>query len=215
MKLHGNAPFGPKGRLTMVRRVTEEEWSLTEAAEAAGMSERTARKWVDRYLSEGEAGLVDRGSAPHSVPGRTPEDRVEAIAALRRVRMTAAEIAECLGMASPRSPPSSPGSASATQPPRAAGAAQPLRAQASGRADPHRRQEARPHRHKRPRAPGPRHPQGNPLARRRLGVLPRLRRRRHPLGLRRGARRREGEDGDRLPAPPWPSTPPTGSRSRG
>jgi transposase InsO family protein len=99
MKLHGNAPFGPKGRATMVRRVTEKHWSLTEAAEAAGVSERTCRKWVGRYLEEGEAGLVDRSSAPHSVPGRTPEDRVQAIAALRRVRMTGAEIAECLGMA--------------------------------------------------------------------------------------------------------------------
>jgi len=99
MKLHGNAPFGPKGRLTMVRRVTEQRWSLTEAAEAAGVSERTAGKWVRRYRDEGEAGLWDRGSAPHSVPNRTPEDRVEAIAALRRVRMTGAEIAECLEMA--------------------------------------------------------------------------------------------------------------------
>jgi transposase InsO family protein len=99
MKLHGNAPFGPKGRATMVRRVTDQEWSLTEAAEAAGVSERTCRRWVDRYLEEGEAGLWDRSSAPHSVPGRTPEDRVEAIAALRRVRMTGAEIAECLDMA--------------------------------------------------------------------------------------------------------------------
>ena len=33
MKIHANAPFGPKGRLTMVRRVLEQEWSLTEAAE--------------------------------------------------------------------------------------------------------------------------------------------------------------------------------------
>ena len=99
MKLHANAPFGPKGRLTMVRRVTEEQWSLTEAAAAAGVSERTAGKWVKRYREEGQAGVWDRSSAPHSVPGRTPEDRVEAIAALRRVRMTGAEIAECLGMA--------------------------------------------------------------------------------------------------------------------
>ena len=38
MKIHANAPFGPKGRLTMVRRVLEQEWSLTEAAEAAGVS---------------------------------------------------------------------------------------------------------------------------------------------------------------------------------
>jgi transposase InsO family protein len=99
MKLHGNAPFGPKGRATMVRRVTEQRWSLTEAAEAAGVSERTAGKWVKRYREEGEAGLWDRSSAPSSVPNRTPEDRIEAIAALRRVRMTGPEIAECLGMA--------------------------------------------------------------------------------------------------------------------
>jgi transposase InsO family protein len=100
MKLHANAPFGPKGRLTMVKRVTEQEWSLTEAAEAAGVSERTARKWVDRYRTEGEPGLQDRSSAPHEVPNRTSEVKVEAIAALRRVRMTGPESAECLEMAS-------------------------------------------------------------------------------------------------------------------
>ena len=100
MKLHANAPFGPKGRLTMVRRVTEQEWSLTEAAEAAGVSERTCSKWVGRYRTEGRAGLEDRSSAPHSVPSRTPEARVEAIAALRRLRMTGPEIAELLQMAS-------------------------------------------------------------------------------------------------------------------
>jgi transposase len=102
MKIHANAPFGPKGRLTMVKRVLERDWSLTEAAEAAGVSERTARKWVGRYRSEGEAGLLDRSSAPKSVANRTEERRIEAIEAieaLRRLRMTAAEIAECLGMA--------------------------------------------------------------------------------------------------------------------
>ena len=99
MKIHANAPFGPKGRLTMVRRVTEQGWSLTEAAEAAGVSERTCSKWVARYRTEGEAGLLDRSSAPKTVANRTEEGRVEAIAALRRLRMTGAEIAECLGMA--------------------------------------------------------------------------------------------------------------------
>jgi Homeodomain-like domain len=64
------------------------------------VSERTCSKWVGRYRAEGEAGLQDRSSAPHQVPNRTPEDRVGAIAALRRVRMTGPEIAECLGMAS-------------------------------------------------------------------------------------------------------------------
>ena len=100
MDLHANAPFGPKGRLTMARRVTEQGWSLAEAAEAAGVSERTVSKWVGRYRVEGEAGLRDRSSAPHSVPSRTPEAQVQAIAALRRVRMTGPEIAGALGMAS-------------------------------------------------------------------------------------------------------------------
>jgi transposase InsO family protein len=99
MKLHANAPFGPKGRLTMVRRVVEADWSLAQAAEAAGVSERTCRKWVRRYRAEGDAGLVDRPSAPRRVANRTDERRVEAIAALRRLRMTAAEIAEVLSMA--------------------------------------------------------------------------------------------------------------------
>ena len=72
MKLHANAPLGPKGRATMVRRVIEEGIALTEAAEAAGVSERTAGKWVRRYRAEGEAGLLDRSSAPQARPQRHP-----------------------------------------------------------------------------------------------------------------------------------------------
>jgi transposase len=99
MKLHGNARTCPKNRRLLVDRL-EGEWSLTEAAEAAGVSERTAAKWLSRWRAEGEVGLQDRSSAPHTVPSRTPEARVEAIAALRRLRMTGPEIAELLGMAS-------------------------------------------------------------------------------------------------------------------
>jgi transposase InsO family protein len=99
MKLHGNAALTPKKRLLLARRVVERGWSLGEAAEAAEVSERTASKWVRRYRVEGEFGLADRSSAPRRSPLRTAEDRIEAIAALRRLRMTGAEIAECLGMA--------------------------------------------------------------------------------------------------------------------
>jgi transposase InsO family protein len=99
MKLHANAALSLNQRRRMVRRVVEQGWSLTKAAEAAEVSERTCSKWVGRYRAEGEAGLLDRCSAPRSIPHRTPEDRVEAIAALRRLRMTGAEIARCLGMA--------------------------------------------------------------------------------------------------------------------
>src|SRR6266540_823763 len=98
MKLHANAALSLNKRRVLTRRVTEEGWSLTEAAEAAEVSEPTARKWVARYLAEGEAGLLDRPSSAHRVHNRTPEDRIGVICALRRLRMTAAEIAEVLGM---------------------------------------------------------------------------------------------------------------------
>jgi len=98
MKLHGNARTCPKSRRLLVERL-EGGWSLTEAAEAAGVSERTAAKWLARWRAEGEAGLLDRSSAPKVRPTQLPGDRVKAIEALRRLRMTAAEIAECLGLA--------------------------------------------------------------------------------------------------------------------
>ena len=99
MKLHANAALSLTQRRRMVVRVVEHGWSLRKAAEAAEVSERTCSKWVERYRTEGETGLRDRSSAPHAIPHRTPADRVEVIAALRRLRMTGAEIAECLGMA--------------------------------------------------------------------------------------------------------------------
>ena len=99
MKLHANAPLGPKGRAVMARRVVEDGFTLAEAAEAAGVSVRTAGKWARRYRAEGEAGMVDRSSAPGTVRNVTPADRVEAIAALRRLRLTGPEIAEVLEMA--------------------------------------------------------------------------------------------------------------------
>jgi transposase InsO family protein/transposase len=99
MKVHANAPLGPKGRETMVLRVLEQGWSRAEAAMAAGVSERTCSKWITRYLAEGAAGLLDRSSAPRSVPHRTRAELVEVIVLLRRLRMTGAEIALCLAMA--------------------------------------------------------------------------------------------------------------------
>jgi transposase InsO family protein/transposase len=99
MKLHANARLSVKGRELLVDRATRQGWSLAQAAEAAGVSDRTAGKWVARFRLEGVQGLLDRSSAPRSSPSRTPEERVQAIAALRRLRMTGAEIAECLNMA--------------------------------------------------------------------------------------------------------------------
>jgi transposase InsO family protein len=99
MNLHRNAKLSVKGRELLVERVESAGWSLAAAAEAAGVSERTASEWLARYRAEGPEGLLDRSSAPSVVANRTDERRVEVIAALRRLRMTAAEIADCLDMA--------------------------------------------------------------------------------------------------------------------
>jgi transposase InsO family protein len=81
-----------------VDRVELQGWTLTAAAEAAGVSVRTISKWRRRFREQGESGLLDRCSAPGSVPLRTSEERVAVIASLRRLRMTGAEIAETLAM---------------------------------------------------------------------------------------------------------------------
>ncbi|MGO9898137.1 MAG: leucine zipper domain-containing protein [Solirubrobacteraceae bacterium] len=64
MNLHANAALSLKGRRELCRAVVDRERTLTQAAEAAGVGVRCARKWVGRYRSEGEDGLRDRSSAP-------------------------------------------------------------------------------------------------------------------------------------------------------
>src|SRR5438874_10463882 len=99
MKLHGNAALSWSGRRRLCVLVVEEGSTVAAAAAASGVSVRCARKWVGRYRSEGQAGLSDRSSAPRRVANRTEQDRIAAIVKLRRLRFTAAEIAETLGMA--------------------------------------------------------------------------------------------------------------------
>jgi transposase InsO family protein len=98
MKLHRNHRTCPNSRLLICRRVIGEGWSLKAAAEAAGCSERTAAKWLARFRA-GDQVLEDRCSRPHRSPTQLPERLVRAIEALRRLRMTAAEIAEAFGLA--------------------------------------------------------------------------------------------------------------------
>jgi transposase InsO family protein len=99
MKLHRNAALSWRGRRQLAKHVVDEGWTLKAAAEAAGVSVRCCRKWVGRYRIEGERGLLDRSSAPQRVANRTPAERVQAIVALRQLRMSAAEIADTLAMA--------------------------------------------------------------------------------------------------------------------
>jgi transposase InsO family protein len=99
MKLHANAALSLTQRRRMVSRVLEHGWTIKAAAAAAETSPQTCGKWVSRFRALGEFGLLDRSSAPEFVANRTDARRIEAIAALRRLRFTGPEIAELLGMA--------------------------------------------------------------------------------------------------------------------
>jgi len=101
MRLHANARTCPRSRALICRRVIGEGWSVRQAAEAAGVSSRTASKWLGRYRAEGEAGLWDRSSRPRRLARATRPERVRAALALRGLRMSGAEIAAVLSM--PRS----------------------------------------------------------------------------------------------------------------
>lgn len=72
---------------------------MAAAAEAAGVTERTVYRWLARWRREGDRGLLDRSSRPHRSPRQLPAGKVELIRSLRKLRMTAAEIAEALELA--------------------------------------------------------------------------------------------------------------------
>jgi transposase InsO family protein/transposase len=99
MQLHANAALSLNGRRAMVESVIEHGRSIAETAERFQVSEKTCRKWRSRWLAEGPDGLRDRSSAPRTVANKTPADRIEAIAALRKLRFTGEQIAEIFDMA--------------------------------------------------------------------------------------------------------------------
>ena len=98
MDVHKNAPLTPCGREAMVRRVVEDGQTPQAVSEAVGVCPRTVRKWVDRFQAEGAAGLQDRSSRPHCLRCPTPSETVARIAALRRQRWTAVQIARETGV---------------------------------------------------------------------------------------------------------------------
>jgi transposase InsO family protein len=101
MELHQNARSCPASRALLVERVTRQGWTVREAAEVIGMSERRAYVWLARFRAEGAAGLRDRSSRPHCVPGRTARECVGRALVLRHQKRSASEIAGMLGV--PRS----------------------------------------------------------------------------------------------------------------
>jgi len=91
----------PHGRALLVSRVGSEGWKVADAARAAGVSARTAYKWLARYRSGGAAALQDRSSAPGHSAHRLAPAVVAMIEQLRRQRLSGPTIARELGI--PRS----------------------------------------------------------------------------------------------------------------
>lgn len=99
MNVHKNAKLTPAGRVLLVKRVLFEHQSVQEVGRLQGVSRRTVYKWLGRFRREGLAGLEDRTSRPHRVPGRLEPRQVKQIERLRRRRLTGMEIAEALSLA--------------------------------------------------------------------------------------------------------------------
>jgi transposase InsO family protein len=97
MDVHKNARLTPRGREHMVSMVVSGQ-TPKAVSEAVGVCPRTVRKWVNRYNSEGLAGLQDRSSRPHQLRRPTPQSVIERIEGLRRQRMPGKEIAAQLGV---------------------------------------------------------------------------------------------------------------------
>ncbi len=88
---HPNAPLTPAGRRRMVDCVLVAGWTVTATAERFQVDAKTVRKWRDRFLAEGPAGLVDRSSRPHRSPNRTPEPVCARVVSLRERRRWGAD----------------------------------------------------------------------------------------------------------------------------
>ena len=99
MNIHENARTTPVSRDLLVRRVLELKWCVLEAAKAAGISRRTAYKWLRRYGEEGGSGLRDRASRARHQPHALPREWCDLVVYLRAFKQTARLIGLQLGLA--------------------------------------------------------------------------------------------------------------------
>ena len=96
---HINARLTVRGRALLVERVLGGR-PAAHVAKELGISRQCAYRWVRRYRAEGEAGLNDRSSRPHSMPTQTSPEREAAVLEARtRLRTGPARIAADTGVA--------------------------------------------------------------------------------------------------------------------
>ena len=95
MNSHKNARTTFEGRKLLIERIAA--MGLKPAAQAAGISERTARKWLKRFEDFGTQGLLDRSSRPMKTRTSINAHLAERIERLRRHRMPMRRIAQVVG----------------------------------------------------------------------------------------------------------------------
>ena len=98
MNIHKNARLTYVRRLELVQDITERGSSVADAACRHGVSAVTARKWLGRFLADGQAGLQDKSSRPEKSPRAIEPQVALAIVELRRRLCLQAQIASCLGV---------------------------------------------------------------------------------------------------------------------
>lgn len=98
MNIHKNARLTLARRLELVLDITARGLTPCQAAVAHGVSAPTARKWLGRYLTQGESGLLDASSRPALSPRAIAPGKALAIVELRHKRLTQARIAAALGL---------------------------------------------------------------------------------------------------------------------
>ena len=97
---HANARLTFYGRLELVRRVLEDRRPVAHVVQELNCSRATGYKWLARWHAEGPAGLHDRSSAAHTLPGKTAAEIEEAIVRLRMDRkLGPARIGPLVGLA--------------------------------------------------------------------------------------------------------------------
>lgn len=88
---HPNAPLTPEGRRRMVACVLDQRWTIEATADRFQVDAKTVRKWRDRFIADGDAGLLDRSSRPCRSPNRTPLRPMLGVLVLRRRRRWGAD----------------------------------------------------------------------------------------------------------------------------
>lgn len=97
MNSHKHARLTRAGRALLVNRVLQQNWTMRQASEAAGVSLRTGYKWMARFRNEGPDGLLDRSSRPHRSPQACPPEQVQLFEQQRRQRLPLWRIARETG----------------------------------------------------------------------------------------------------------------------